>query len=116
MIFDPVGARIASSSSVRHSPPALVILARAVVVNRKAAMDNFGTLMSRLSSVTVPTMATVRSAFDASLGSVICRAMLEMDTGGLFILDMKSLRRMTLLNLESVLRARKRYNLTNNFK
>ena len=69
-MFDPVGARRASSSSVRHSPPAFVILARAVVVNRSAATDSLGTVMSRLSSVTVPTMATVRSAFAASFGSV----------------------------------------------
>lgn len=105
-MLDPVGARIANSSSVRHSPPAFVILARAVVVNRSAAIVSFGTLMSLLSSVTVPTIATVRSAFVASLGSVICRVMLEIETGGRLIFDMNNLRRMTLLNFESVLRAR----------
>lgn len=70
-MFDPVGARMANSSRVRHSPPAFVILARAVVVNRRAAIESFGTLISLLSSVTVPTMATVRSALEASFGSVI---------------------------------------------
>lgn len=115
-MLDPVGARIANSSKVRHSPPALMILARAVVVKRNAAIDNFGTVINLLSSVTVPTIATVRCAFDASLGSVICRAMLEMDTGGRLIFDMNSRRRMTLLNFESVLRARNRYSLTKSLR
>lgn len=115
-MLDPVGARMASSSKVRHSPPAFVILARAVVVNLRAAMESFGTLMSLLSSVMVPTIATVRSAFDASFGSVICRAMLEIETGGLLTFDMKSLLRMTLLNLESVRLARNRYSFTSSLR
>lgn len=112
--MDPVGARSASSSSVRHSPPAFVILARAVVVNLRAATESFGTFRSRLSSVTVPTIATVRSAFEGSFISETCRMTFDIDTGGLLVLDMKSLRRTTLLNLESVRRARNLYNLTSN--
>lgn len=107
-MLDPVGARMASSSSVRHSPPAFVIRARADVVNRKAAMDNLGTFRKRVSSVTVPTMATVRSALEASFGSEICRAMFEIETGGRLIFDINSLLKITLLNFESVLLAKNR--------
>jgi len=98
-VFAPVGALNASSSKVRHSPPAAVILALAVAVNFIAAMLIFGTLRKRLSSVTVAITTTVLLAF-ASDAAVA--AMRDMDIGGRLILDMKRRRRTTLLKAASV--------------
>lgn len=64
MVLLPFGARRANWSNVRHSPPAAKILARAVLVNRRAATDNLGSSRTRLSSVMDPTMTIV---FGASL-------------------------------------------------
>ena len=55
IVLDPVGARSASSSSVRHSPPAFSMRARAVPVKRSAATDSLGTSIRRWSSVMVAT-------------------------------------------------------------
>jgi hypothetical protein len=54
-VFSPVGARRASWSNVRHSPPALTILALAVSVNLRAVTFMAGISWILLSSVIVPT-------------------------------------------------------------
>ena len=57
----PVGACITSWSRVRQTPPALVILARAVSVKRSAATVSLGVSRTLWSSVTVPTMTAILS-------------------------------------------------------
>ena len=63
------------------------------------------------SLVTVPTITMILPSLPDFF---ICLAILAMDTGGLLILDMKRRRRMMRLNLASVRRAKKRYNLNPN--
>lgn len=58
-VFCPSGARSASWSKVRHSPPALMILALAVSVNLSAQTFIAGTSLILLSSVTVPTITAI---------------------------------------------------------
>lgn len=58
-VFCPSGARSASWSKVRHSPPALTILALAVSVNLSAHTFIAGTSLILLSSVTVPTITAI---------------------------------------------------------
>ena len=62
-VLDPVGALKASWSNVRHSPPDLRILARAVSVKRSAATLSLGRLYSLTSSVTVPTTTAILSSY-----------------------------------------------------
>eukprot|EP00418_Pyrodinium_bahamense_P088177 CAMPEP_0179038730 /NCGR_PEP_ID=MMETSP0796-20121207/14785_1 /TAXON_ID=73915 /ORGANISM="Pyrodinium bahamense, Strain pbaha01" /LENGTH=79 /DNA_ID=CAMNT_0020735059 /DNA_START=466 /DNA_END=705 /DNA_ORIENTATION=+ len=76
--------------------------ARAVSVKRRAQTLIFGTSYTRLSSVTVPTtQAILPSLFSMFLMSF------DRERGGLFVFDMLSLLKITLLNLESVRRAMK---------
>jgi len=49
-----------SSSIVRQAPPALMILARALSVKRRAATSSLGRSKILMSSVTVPTTTAVR--------------------------------------------------------
>lgn len=58
-VFSPSGARRASWSNVRHSPPALIILALAVSVNLSAVTFIAGISWILLSSVTVPTITAM---------------------------------------------------------
>ena len=97
-MFAPVGARRASWSRVRVSPPAFSILALAVVVKRRAATDSLGTVRRRLSSVTDPMTTTVFPLWD----SVTFEAIRERETGGRLILDINRRRSTTLLKFESV--------------
>lgn len=97
-MFAPVGARRASWSKVKTSPPAFSILARAVAVKRSAAIDSFGTVRRRLSSVMVPITTIVLPLWE----SVTLDTMRESETGGRLILDMKRRRKTTLLKLDSV--------------
>ena len=103
----PVGACKTSSSRVRHFPPALVILARAVSVNRRAATVSFGTSRTLRSSVTVPTTTTVLSCFVPR-----CLISLERESGGRLVLEATSLLRTVFVNAESVLRDRNLNNYT----
>lgn len=87
-----------SSSIVRQAPPALVILARAPSVNRRAAISSLGMSKILMSSVTVPTTTAVRAVL-----SPRCLTSLLSDTGGLMVRDAISLLRMVLQKLDSVL-------------
>ena len=87
MVFEPVGARRASWSKVKVSPPAFKIRSFAEVVKRRAAMVNFGTLNNRTSSVTVPTLTiTFESRLDAEEVSLM---IFERETGGRLVLERK---------------------------
>ena len=86
------------SSIVRQDPPALVILARAPSVKRRAATSSLGRSKSLMSSVTVPTITAVRPCL-----SYRCLTSLLRETGGLIVLEATSLLRMVLQKLESVL-------------
>lgn len=55
----PEGDFRTSSSMVMQEPPALVILARALSVKRRAATSTLGRSMTLASSVTVPTTTAV---------------------------------------------------------
>ena len=127
MVLEPVGARRASWSSVRISPPAFRIRSFAAAVKRRAAIVSFGTSNRRTSSVTVPTVPIV---FESRSGALdVSLTMREREMGGRLILERKRRWRiayiysvkvcvssanirhiMTLLNAESVRRAKKRYN------
>lgn len=104
---------MANWSKVMASPPFLTILALAELVNLKAAMVALGKSNNLMSSVTVPTTTMVLSAAPFWLNT---RPTLLRETGGLLILDKNKDFKMTLLNGASVRRAKKEYNLTNNFK
>ena len=126
IVLDPVGARRASWSRVRTSPPAFRMRSLAAAVKRRAATDTLGTSKRRTSSVTVPIVTMVfesrSEAFDVSF------TMREREIGGRLVFERKRRCRMvcrsrirstcskeyygyklTLLNAESVRRARKRY-------
>ena len=94
----PEGDFMISSSIVRQDPPALVILARAPSVKRRAATSSLGRSKILMSSVTVPTTTAVRPVL-----SPICLTILLRDTGGLIVLEATSLLRMVLQKLDSVL-------------
>ena len=94
----PEGDFMIISSIVRQDPPALVILARAPSVKRRAATSSLGRSKSLMSSVTVPTITAVRPCL-----SYRCLTSLERETGGLIVLEATSLLRMVLQKLESVL-------------
>jgi hypothetical protein len=87
-----------NSSKVRHCPPALMILALAVSVNLKAAIVIFGTSSILTSSVTVATETTILSLF-----SPFSWLILEIEIGGLLILEEISLLKIVLVNPELVL-------------
>jgi hypothetical protein len=92
MVFVPVGARRASWSRVRTSPPAAKMRAFAVAVKRSAAIESLGNVSRRMSSVTVPTTTmTFDSSSPAAEVSVV---ILERETGGRFVFDRKRRRRM----------------------
>ena len=94
----PEGHFMISSSIVRQDPPALVILARAPSVKRRAATSSLGRSKSLMSSVTVPTTTAVRPYLPPR-----CLTSLLSETGGLIVLEATSLLRMVLQKLESVL-------------
>merc|ERR1719329_235559 len=104
-VFEPVGAFMTSSSRVMHFPPALVILALAVSVNLRAATVSFGTSRSLMSSVTVPTNTTILSC------PFKIWAILEIEMGGLLVLEEMSLLRTVLQKAASVLLVRNLNNL-----
>ena len=87
-----------NSSIVRQDPPALVTLARAASVKRRAAISSLGSSKSLMSSVTVPTTTAVLCYLDPRCLTSLLRA-----TGGLMVLEATSRLRMVLQNLESVL-------------
>jgi len=87
-----------SSSIVRQDPPALMILARAPSVKRRAATSSLGRSNNLMSSVTVATQTAVRPVFDP-----MCFTSLLRETGGLIVLEATSLLRIVLQKLESVL-------------
>jgi hypothetical protein len=107
--YVPVGACITSWSRVRHWPPALVILARAVSVKRSAATVTFGTSRTRKSSVTVPTTTAILSYFAPR-----CLMSLERESGGRLVLEATSLLRTVLVKADSVLRDRNLNNYNQN--
>ena len=94
----PEGDFIMSSSIVRQDPPALVILARAASVKRRAATSSLGTSRTLMSSVTVPTITAVLVVLEPR-----CLISLLRATGGLMVLEATSLLRMVLQKLDSVL-------------
>jgi len=59
--YSPFGLFNASSSKVRHCPPAVTILLLALSVKRNAHTLTFGQVNSLMSSVTVPTTANIVS-------------------------------------------------------
>ena len=87
-----------SSSIVMQEPPALMILARAASVKRRAATSSLGRSKSLKSSVTVATQTAVRPCLVP-----MCFTSLLRDTGGLIVLEATSLLRIVLQKLESVL-------------
>jgi len=108
----PVGALIANWSNVNTVPPAAIIRARAVDVNRKAAIVNDGISIRRSSSVTVPTITIILFSYWSSAYLIIR----VNDIGGLLIRDWYNLFNITALNWLLVRRDKKRYNLTNKRK
>merc|ERR1719300_1313880 len=94
-------------------PPAFKILSLAFSVTRRAQIVILGTSKILMSLVIVPTQTATFSAFP---GFFMLRARRAMDSGGLLILLMKSLLKMILLNLASVLLARNLYSLTRSLK
>lgn len=81
--LEPVGARRASWSKVRHSPPAAVMRSRAAVEKRRAATLSLGTSGRRSSSRTAPTTATT---FELSgLEPRVSLTMRETEIGGRLI-------------------------------
>ena len=108
----PEGDFKTSSSIVRQDPPALMILARAPSVKRRAATSSLGRSKILKSSVTVPTTTTVRDLKPLKLVgnnqctyvlSPRCLTNLLSDTGGLLVLEATSLLKMVLQKLDSVL-------------
>ena len=127
-VLAPVGDRRASWSRVSASPPALKIRSLAAWVKRRAATVIFGTVVRRISSVTVPTWTIT---FELRSGVLaVSFTIRERERGGRLILERKRRWRITcflkekkklsgsglglgnfvwtLLKLESVRRARKR--------
>merc|ERR1719348_2322170 len=102
-VFLPVGALRANWSKVMISPPAFRILSRAFSVTRRAQRVILGTSKILRSLVTVPTQTASLLPFPSFFKFLTRRA---RESGGRLILLMKSLLRMILLNLASVLLAR----------
>lgn len=86
-MFDPVGARSASWSKVKASPPAFKMRSFAEAVKRRAAMVSFGIFNNRTSSVTVPTlMMTFEPRSGAEEVSLI---IFDKETGGRLVFERK---------------------------
>lgn len=87
MVFEPVGARRASWSKVKASPPAFKIRSFAEVVNRRAAMVNFGIPDDRTSSVTVPTFTII---FESRSGAEeVSLIIFDKERGGRLVFERK---------------------------
>ena len=87
MVFDPVGARRASWSKVKASPPAFKMRSFAEAVKRRAAIVNFGMTNNRTSSVTVPTLTmTFESRSGAEEVSLI---IFDREVGGRLVFERK---------------------------
>lgn len=87
MVFDPVGARRASWSKVKASPPAFKMRSFAEVVKRRAAMVNFGISNSRMSSVTVPTLTMT---FESRSGAdEVSFTIFDREIGGRLVFERK---------------------------
>ena len=82
-MLEPVGARRASWSRVRHSPPAAMIRSRAEVEKRSAAMESLGTSGRRSSSRMAPTVTTVLALSGLELR--VSLTMREIEMGGRLI-------------------------------
>lgn len=94
-VLAPVGARRASWSRVSTSPPALTMRSRAAWVNRRAATVIFGTVVRRMSSVTVPTWTMT---FELRSGVLeVSFTIRERERGGRLFLERKRRRRITYL-------------------
>ena len=86
-MFDPVGARRASWSKVKASPPAFKMRSFAEVVKRRAAMDNFGISNNRTSSVTVP---MVTMSFESRSGAEeVSLIIFDREIGGRLVFERK---------------------------
>jgi hypothetical protein len=88
MVFEPVGARRASWSNVKTSPPAFRIRSLADWVKRSAAMDSFGTLINRISSVTVPMLTMTFES--RSTAPSVSLTIFDKESGGRLVLERKS--------------------------
>lgn len=86
-VFEPVGARRASWSRVKTSPPALRIRSLAEAVKRRAAMVSLGISKIRTSSVMVPTITMTLES--RSVTFEVSFMMRERETGGRLILERK---------------------------
>lgn len=92
-VFEPVGALRASWSRVNASPPALMMRSLADCVNRRAAIESFGIVFRRMSSVTVPTWTMIFDPRSEVLD--VSFTIRERERGGRFVLLRKSRRNMT---------------------
>lgn len=92
-MLDPVGARRASWSRVRASPPAATIRSRAEVENLRAATVSLGISGSRSSSRTVPTMTTVLEL--SGLDPRVSLTIREREIGGRLIYNVNGVSRRT---------------------
>ena len=87
MVFDPVGARRASWSKVKASPPAFKMRSFAEAVKRRAAIVNFGMTNNRTSSVTVPTLTMT---FESRSGAEEVSLMIfDREVGGRLVFERK---------------------------
>lgn len=87
MVFDPVGARSASWSKVKASPPAFKMRSFAEAVKRRAAIVNFGMTNNRTSSVTVPTLTMT---FESRSGAEEVSLMIfDREVGGRLVFERK---------------------------
>ena len=94
-VLEPVGARRASWSRVSVSPPALRIRSLAAWVNRRAATVIFGTVVRRISSVTVPTWTITFEPRSVVLA--VSFAIRERERLGRLVLERQRRWRMTFL-------------------
>ena len=86
-MFDPVGARRASWSKVKASPPACMMRSFAEVVKRRAAMVSFGMSNNRTSSVTVPTLTITFES--RSCAEEVSLTIFDRETGGRLVFERK---------------------------
>ena len=87
IVYDPVGARRASWSKVKASPPAFKMRSFAEVVKRRAAIVNFGVSSNRTSSVTVPMLTMT---FESRSGAEEVSLMIfDRETGGRLVFERK---------------------------
>jgi len=88
IVLDPVGARRASWSKVRASPPACMMRSFAELVKRRAAMVSFGISDNRTSSVTVPTLTMTFES--RSRAEEVSLMIFDRETGGRLVFERKS--------------------------